>query len=164
MPPLQFIGAADIVKADIKALIQLDDYLKEWPIHSEDKVNISKDNDDDLPPTPPPFTSLFLSDKTEPPNQSSSGGGRTVLSAQGRVITFIPPKGDPDMPSLDELGERFDYLFRKSDFEDSFPNYIKKYKFGKAYIRPYLVIAEGQRKKMADTVTTEFLINYEVIL
>jgi hypothetical protein len=164
MPPLQFIGAADILKADIKELIRTDMYLSEWPIHSEDKINISKDKDDDVPPTPPPFTSLFLSDKTEPPNHSSSGGGRVVLSAQGRVITFIPPKGDPEMPSLDELGERFDYIFRKSDLDDSFPNYIKKYAFGKAYNRPYLVIAEGQRKKMADTVTTEFLLDYEVTL
>ncbi|PKL68953.1 MAG: hypothetical protein CVV28_02230 [Methanobacteriales archaeon HGW-Methanobacteriales-1] len=164
MPPLEFIGAADIVKADIRTLIRMDDYLKQWPIHPEAMVNLSPEDDDPLPPTPPPFTSLHLSDKTEPPNHSSSGGGRTTLSAQGRVITFIPPDGDPDMHSLDELGERFDYIFRKSDLEDSFPNYIKSYQFGKSYLRPYLVIAEGQRKKMADTVTTEFLLDYEVIL
>lgn len=165
MPPLQFIGAQDILVKDVAQLIKTDEYLGTWPIYpTEAMINLDPDDTDIIPHTPPPFTTIQLGDKIEPSGQASMGGGRVTFSVQGRVVTFISTESELDIPSLYELGERFDYIFRKSDLEDSFANYIKGYYFKKSVPRPYMIVAEGYRKKAAETVTTEFVLKYEAIL
>jgi hypothetical protein len=67
------------------------------------------------------------------------------------------------MPSLNFLGEKADHILKKADNRSDF-DIITDYKFMDHYLRPYMLMTNTGRTKVADTVTIEFIIGYEAIV
>lgn len=163
MATLQFIGAMDTITNDIVTILKKDQYLQSWEIYpTETLINITSDVDN-KPTTPIPCTSVELSERTES-EEGYCGQTSMEFEADGRIIVWFPTEGDESLPSLNELGERVDYILRT---ENSMPDYITEYNFGKAYQVPLNipVTSNGMTKLKthAYLIVVECIIKYKVV-
>lgn len=162
-------GKRDQIIEDLITIQKRDTLINSFTHYFEEQINFSAEDNALNPQTPLPCRSVTLYDYT-PAIQPCTGGMTKTYTAKGRIITYYDPTNyDPDLPSLDLMGEKAEEIFDKTKIEDNWLNgttentyNIKKYTFKKTYKYPYLVTAGNYAKKLADTIITLFELEIEV--